>query len=115
MGDSAASVVHRKPFDIQEAVMLLDVYLLEKRKKISRAAAAQIASERLRELSVHRGMKVSASFRSPEGLQNRLRSIGCLYEGIESHSAPGTAVFREAVDLYKHDMKRFKDILRETI
>lgn len=106
-------IVHRKPFDIQEAVILLDVYLLEKRNHLKRAEAACIASGHLRRLAVRRGMTVSDSFRSPIGLQNRLRSIGGIYEGKESLSAPGTEAFREAVALYKNDRQRYQQILHD--
>ena len=104
-------IIERKPFDIQEAVLLLDVYLEGKQKGITNTEAAHIASKRLRELAVNRGFKVASSFRSPMGLQNRLRSIGHLYEGTESVSAPGTKVFRKAVFLYKDDKRKYQQLL----
>lgn len=113
MADNAHTIINKKPFDIQEAVVLLDVYLLEKNNNLRRTEAAQIASRRLRALAARRGMEVSDSFRSPTGLQNRLRSIAGLYEGKESVSAPGTEAFREAVALYKNDRQRFQQILWE--
>ena len=108
-----SDVVIMKPFDVQEAVVLLDIYLHEKNNNLRRTEASQIASRRLRALAARRGMEVSDSFRSPTGLQNRLRSIAGLYEGKESVSAPGTEVFREAVALYKNDRQRFQQILCE--
>nr|MCR5137211.1 hypothetical protein [Oscillospiraceae bacterium] len=96
-------IIDRKPFDVQKAVVLLDVYLYEKKHQLKRTEAAKIASERLRELAVRRGMTVSESFRSPMGLQNRIRSIAGIFEGKESASAPGTEAFREAVAIYKTD------------
>ena len=113
MADDSEKIVERKPFDIQEAIILLDVYLYEKSKSLKRTEAATIASERLRGLAARRGMTVSDSFRSSMGLQNRLRSIGGLYEGEESISAPGTEAFREAVALYKNDRRRFQQILND--
>ncbi len=104
-------IIDRKPFDIQEAVILLDVYLFEKNNRLKRTEAAKIASERLRNFAAKRGMTVSDSFRSPMGLQNRLRSIGGLFEGKESVSAPGTDAFREAVDLYNNDHQRYQQLL----
>ena len=106
-------IIDRKPFDVQEAVILLDVYLYEKRNHLKRTEAAKIASERLRELATRRGMTVSESFRSSMGLQNRLRSIGGIYEGQESASAPGTEAFREAVALYKTDRQRYQQMLKD--
>ena len=113
MADSVNTIINKKPFDVQEAVVLRDVYLYEKDNNLRRIEAAQIASRRLRELAARRGMVVSDSFRSPTGLQNRLRSIAGLYEGKESVSAPGTAAFRKAVDLYKLDRQQFQQILWE--
>ena len=113
MAVSKDGIVDKKPFDIQEAVILLDVYLIEKSKHLKRTEAAKIASERLHDLAVRRGMTVSDSFRSPMGLQNRLRSIGGLYEGEESVSAPGTEAFRKAVFMYKNDSERYQQVLHD--
>lgn len=63
-----SDVVSRKPFDLQEAAVLLDVYLSIKRKGSTNTEAAQIASKRLRCLAVKRGMKIDVAFRSPMGL-----------------------------------------------
>lgn len=104
-------IISRKPFDIQEAVVLLDVYLLEKENNLSRTEATGIASVRLRNLAVQRGMVVSASFRSPVGLQNRLRSIEGIFEGKESASTPGTEAFRKAVALYRNDKEQYQRLL----
>lgn len=113
MANNSNTIINKKPFDVQEAVVLLDVYLHEKNNNLRRTEAAQIASRRLRALAARRGMEVSNSFRSPLGLQNRLRSIAGLYEGKESISAPGTEAFREAVALYKKDRQRYQQILWE--
>ena len=113
MAASKDGIIDKKPFDIQEAVILLDVYLIEKSKHLKRTEASRIASERLRDFAVRRGMTVSDSFRSPMGLQNRLRSIGGLYEGKESVSAPGTEAFRKAVFMYKNENERYQQMLHD--
>lgn len=105
--------IYRKPFDLQEAVVLLDVYLLEKKNKLSKTKASEIASSRLRDLAAKRGMVVADSFRSPIGIQKRLMSIGGVFEGKESSSAPGTEVFREAVALYRSDREKYQKILSD--
>lgn len=110
-GTVNSDVVSRKPFDLQEAVVLLDVYLSIKKKGITNTKAADIASQRLRALAAERGMKIDDAFRSHMGLQNRLRSIGNIYEGHESYSAPGTQVFREAVALYKSNRSEYNRLL----
>lgn len=105
------NVVSRKPFDLQEAVVLLDVYLSIKNKGATNAKSAEIASRRLRYLARKRGMVIDDAFRSSIGLQNRLRSIENIYEGRESFSAPGTQVFREAVALYRSDRTEYQRFL----
>lgn len=104
-------IVRRKPFDLQEAVILLDVYLSHYKTGASNAEASEVASLRLRKLAQDRGMLIDDSFRSAMGIQNRLRSIGNIFEGKESPSAPGTQIFREAVDLYRNDNGRYIDML----
>lgn len=101
----------KRPFDLQEAVVLLDVYLSTVKKGVPMAKAAEAASLRLRSLAERNGYAISESFRSAQGLFNRLRSIAGLYEGRESKSAPGTVVFAEAVTIYKNDRKRYDEIL----
>ena len=110
---SNSEIISRKPFDLQEAVVLLDVYLSFNKKGSTNIEAAEVASQRLRDLACKRGMVIDDSFRSTMGIQNRLRSIGYIYEGMESASAPGTQVFREAVDLYKNFQSKYKDLLKD--
>ena len=106
--------VSKKPFDIQEAVILLDTYLLAKSNNLSRVEASDIASKRLRYLAEQSGISITDSFRSPAGLQGRLRSIEGLYEGKESSiSSPGTEEFRLAVRLYRENNQLYQQILHE--
>jgi len=101
----------KRPFDLQEAVVLLDVYLSMVKDGIPITKAAEKASVRLRNLAKSNGHAISDSYRSAGGLVNRLRSLGGLYEGQESKSAPGTAMFAEAVSLYKNDRTQYEKIL----
>ena len=105
-------IVRRKPFDLQEAVILLDVYLSYYKTGATNTEASEVASLRLRKLAHDRGMIIDDSFRSAMGIQNRLRSIGNIFEGKESPSTPGTQIFREAVDLYGNDNKRYVELLQ---
>ena len=108
--DSGAPL-NKRPFDLQEAVVLLDVYLSLVKNGTSITKAAEEASVRLRNLAKRNGYVISDSYRSAGGLVNRLRSLGSLYEGRESKSAPGTPIFAEAVSLYKNDSVRYEEIL----
>ncbi len=106
-----SKIVYRKPFDLQEAVILLDVYLTFIKQGASTNVAAKIASQRLRALAASRGMEIDDTFRSILGIQSRLHVIGCVYEETESESNSGPRVFREAVELYHNNRKRFEHIL----
>ena len=103
--------LNKRPFDLQEAVVLLDVYLDMIKNGTSIMKAAEKASVRLRSLAKRNGYVISDSYRSAGGLVNRLRSLGGLYEGQESKSAPGTPMFAEVVSLYKNDRARYEEIL----
>jgi hypothetical protein len=109
---NAGAPVIKRPFDLQEAVILLDVYLnsmIENGESVTKAA--EIASVRLRTLAKNNGLTISDSYRSAGGLVNRIRSLAGLYEGKESKSVPGTAMFAEAVSLYKNNRNRYEEIL----
>ena len=103
--------LNRRSFDLQEAVVLLDVYLDMIKNGTSITKAAEKASVRLRSLAKRNGYVISDSYRSAGGLVNRLRSLGGLYEGQESKSAPGTPMFAEVVSLYINDRARYEEIL----
>lgn len=108
---SSGAFLIKRPFDLQEAVVLLDVYLSMVKNGVPITMAAEKASVRLRNLAKSNGYVVSDSYRSSGGLVNRLRSLGDLYEGQESKSAPGTAKFAEAISLYNNDRARYEEIL----
>lgn len=101
----------KRPFDLQEAVVLMDVYLDMVRNGASITKAAEKASVRLRNLAQRNGYAISDSYRSAGGLVNRLRSLGGLFEGRESKSAPGTPMFAEVISLYKNNRPRYEEIL----
>lgn len=100
-----------KLFDIQEAVVLLDVYLHTVEKGTSLTKAAEVASVRLRSLAEKNGLIVPEGFRSPQGLLNRLRSLAAIYKGENSKSAPATTAFSDAVALYRNNREKYEKVL----
>ena len=110
-GVSVSDAMWRKSFDLQEAAILLSVYLESRSKGERLTQAAETASIRLRALAASRGLSVSESFRSPQGLFNRLRSLAAIYEGKEIPSAPATAIFSEIVSLYRNNRAKYDEIL----
>lgn len=105
----------RKSFNIQEAAILLDEYLkgIASGKRISEIA--KLASQRLRQLVEMKGMEVPPSFRSPVGIQGRLRSLEGVYENRETVTTPGTEVFRQIIDLHASNRDKFDKLLNEAL
>ena len=105
----------RKSFDIQEAAILLDEYLkgVASGRRISETA--RLASQRLRQLAVTKGMKIPPSFRSPVGIQGRLRSLEGVYDNRETLTTPGTEVFRQIIELYDSDRDKFEELLKDAL
>lgn len=105
----------RKSFDIQEAAILLDEYLkgIASGKRISEIA--RLASQRLRQLAVTKGMEIPPSFRSPVGIQGRLRSLEGMYKSRETVTTPGTEVFRQIIDMHDSNRNEFEELLYEAL
>ncbi len=111
-GNNIDHYISRKSFDIQESVILLDIYLDMIQNDMSLIDAAKTASIKLRMLAKRNGILFDNSFRSPQGLCNRLRTISGVYEGTSSESNPATEIFVEAVSLYKNNRDEYEKILR---
>lgn len=109
------NVIVRKPFDLAEAIILLDVYITYCKNGLTNSEAAVIASNRLRTFARKRGLEIDDGFRSSIGIQNRLRSIGHVFEKSESFSTPATKVFAEAVDLYNSNRTEYERILKDSL
>lgn len=67
-----SEIVRRKPFDLKEAVILLDIYLFCHKTGVSITEAAKAASQRLRALAFNSGMLIDDSFRSATGITRSL-------------------------------------------
>lgn len=106
------NVISRIPFDLQEAIVLLDVYLFYK-KGATNTTSSKIALKRLRALAILRGYQIDEAFRSSMGIQNRLRSIGHIFEDSESLLVPETQVFWEAVELYRNSLSEYSTLLKQ--
>ena len=55
-----SGIISRKPFDLQEAVVLLDVFLSAKKKNVTNKQAVEEASVKLRALAERHGMLFEA-------------------------------------------------------
>ncbi len=104
-------IISRKPFDLQEAALLLEIYLANKDSNNTITEMAEEASHKLRALAVSKGLTIDSSFRSPDGLANRLRSIASVYDGVELPSAPPTQVFHKIIELVRNEPSEYYNLL----
>lgn len=102
------------PFTLDEAVILLDVFLTERLNGVSLQDAGRIASERIRAYAKRTGMIFDETYRPASGVTDRLRSMETAYYGDHWSSTPATKVFKEAVELYRTQPEKYREILQST-
>lgn len=102
------------PWDIEEAVLLLDMLLKSIDKKISRKEAISKASEMLRRRAVNRGIVIDDIFRNENGITFQMSALEAAYTGIKNklNSRP-SKLFVETVDLYRNHRDLYEKILKE--
>ncbi len=102
------------PFTLDEAVILLDVFLTKRLNGVSLQDAGRIASERIRAYAKMTGMIFDETYRPASGVTDRLRSMEAAYYGDQWSSTPATKIFKEAVELYRKQPEKYKAILQST-
>ena len=105
-------VSSRRPFDLDEAVILLHALLDGRSQNITTAQIAQSVSLQLRTMATNKGLIIGDSFRSIEGIKGRLRSIGAAFDGRVLPECDIPQVFSDAVSLYQNRPAEFKKVLR---
>ena len=95
-------------FVLEDTVILMNAYLNMVKTKETISTTSNELSKVLRNWAVGKGYDIDAAYRSAEGLQGRLRTIGKAYEGND-YNVP--AIFKEVVELYKNNRDRFTEIL----
>lgn len=101
-------------FSMEEAIILLDVFLTKRLQGVSLQESGAIASKRLREYALKQGKAIDTSFRSASGVSDRMRSMEAAYYGNESSTTPATEMFCKAVELYRSNPEKNRTILQNT-
>lgn len=105
-------MLRQEPWNIHEAVILLDALLEHKENNISRAEAVLLVSEKLRSMAQHSGKEIDDIFRNANGISFQMSSMESALAG-HTIMKPATRLFSEVVEIYRSEPERYKRLLEE--
>lgn len=103
----------RIPWDIEEAVLMLDMLLKSLDGKLTRKEAIRQVSEKLRRRAVNRGIEIDDIFRNENGITFQMSALEVAYTGIKTKLKQPTKLFVETVNLYRNNRELYEEILKE--
>ena len=103
----------RIPWDIEEAVLMLDMLLKSLDGKLTRKEAIRQVSEKLRRRAVNRGITIDDIFRNENGIAFQMSALEVAYTGIKTKLKQPTKLFVETVNLYRNNRELYEEILKE--
>lgn len=107
-----ACMVKQKPWDIREAVILLDAVIRVYEGKVDRKTAIAEVSTKLRLMAVKNGLQIDEIYRNIAGITFQMYSMESAYLGYTVRK-PATKLFTETVTLRKENKKEYDKILQE--
>lgn len=103
----------RIPWDIEEAVLMLDMLLKSIDGKLTRKEAIRQVSEKLRRRAVNRGIEFDDIFRNENGITFQMSALEVAYTGRKTKLKQPTKLFVETVNLYRNNRELYEEILKE--
>ena len=103
----------RIPWDVEEAVLMLDVLLKSLDGKLARKEAIHQVSEKLRRRAVNRGIEIDDIFRNENGITFQMSALEAAYTGMNTKLKQPTKLFTETVNLYRNQRELYERILKE--
>lgn len=103
----------RIPWDVEEAVLMLDTFLHSLDGKLTRKEAIHEVSEKLRRRAINKGIEIDEIFRNENGITFQMSAMEVAYTGIKTKLKQPTKLFIETVDLYRNHREDYEKILRE--
>ena len=88
----------RIPWDIEEAVLMLDMLLKSIDGKLTRKEAIRQVSEKLRRRAVNRGITIDDIFRNENGITFQMSALEVAYTGIKTKLKQPTKLFYVPAD-----------------
>ena len=101
------------PWDVEEAVLMLDMFLEYCDGKLTRKDAIRQVSEKLRRRAVIKGIEIDDIFRNENGIAFQMSALEVAYTGIKTKLNQPSKVFVDTVNLYKNHRKLYEKILKE--
>lgn len=111
--DRYLTMALRIPWDIEEAVLMLDMLLKSLDGKLTRKEAIRQVSEKLRRRAVNRGITIDDIFRNENGITFQMSALEVAYTGIKTKLKQPTKLFVETVNLYRNHRELYEEILKE--
>ena len=103
----------RIPWNIEEAVLMLDMLLKSIDGKLTRKEAIRQVSEKLRRRAVNRGITIDDIFRNENGITFQMSALEVAYTGRDTKLKQPTKLFVETVNLYRNNRELYEEILKE--
>ena len=101
------------PWDIEEAVLMLDMLLKSIDGRLTRKEAIRQVSEKLRRRAVNRGITIDDIFRNENGIIFQMSALEVAYTGRKTKLKQPTKIFVETVNLYRNNREFYEEILKE--
>ena len=111
--DRYLTMALRIPWDIEEAVLMLDMLLKSLDGKLTRKEAIRQVSEKLRRRAVNRGIEFDDIFRNENGITFQMSALEVAYTGRKTKLKQPTKLFVETVNLYRNNRELYEEILKE--
>ena len=111
--DRYLTMALRIPWDIEEAVLMLDMLLKSLDGKLTRKEAIRQVSEKLRRRAVNRGIEIDDIFRNENGITFQMSALEVAYTGRKTKLKQPTKLFVETVNLYRNNRELYEEILKE--
>lgn len=106
-------MAQRVPWDISEAVIMLDALIAVRECKISRNDAIATVSSELRTRARKKGMEIDEIFRNINGITFQMSRMEYILTDGEKGMKNSSKLFREIVAMYQNDRSAYEKILKE--
>lgn len=105
-------MLRQKPWNMSEAVVLLEGLLLYKSNRISKKEAICLVSVQLRKMAENSGCAIDDVFRNTNGIAFQMSSMESALAG-HTIMKPATRLFAKTVEIYYNDQEIYMRILEE--
>lgn len=99
-------------WDIFEAVILLKGYLDVIEKNEPKSKVVKRVSMDLRKMAINRGLEIDDVYRNENGISYQIQGMESAFKGHTIYVS-ASKLFRDTVELYRNDEKRFYEIYEE--